>query len=164
MIIGVDVDQTVVDTLTEWNNYIKQISNNEFDIHTGDLVNYEEYWRSNTLYDGLTPVKDVINILTKLSKTHKIYFISKCYNEHIPSKENFLQRHFGFDYKFINIAEKWHIDVDIMIDDNEHILDNMECSGKFKIDLFNVKSNNHIITNWKNIPQLIKEIVNVRTK
>ena len=147
MRIGIDVDQTIVNSHIAWNYYILNVTDYKFNIFTADLSLYEDFWKDDKLYDEFTPVAYAVKSITKLSQDNEIIFISKCFDEHLESKKRFLKESFKFDYEFISIENKWEIPVDVMIDDNEYILDKMDCI-KLKIALFNVTSEKYLITEW----------------
>ncbi len=137
MVIGVDVDLTVVDTLTVWLNwYEKQTGHNVKEKVKGWNGNIEtlmhkhksplEFWKIEDLYENLEPIEHSVEILERLSKCgHEIIFVSSCFAEHYYSKEKFLEKHFPFKSGFISTKEKWHTDVDVMIDDFDKNLNEM---------------------------------------
>jgi 5'(3')-deoxyribonucleotidase len=136
-LIGVDVDLTVVDTLTPWikwyekltgHNIFKDISHKLYGIeelmkeHKDPL----EFWKSSTLYDNLIPIEGSVKTLECMSNKNDVVFISSCFPEHIKSKEYFLNRNFPFHKGFISTSQKEFIQCDYYIDDYSKYLRNMK--------------------------------------
>ena len=105
MIIGVDVDLTVVDTLTEWLNWYERETGHKIKSFEGLswninrlMVNHKDpmsFWRQGDLYDGLKPLKNSVEVLEKLSQNHQVVFVSHCEPEHEFSKRKFLDKYFS---------------------------------------------------------------------
>ena len=128
-IIGVDVDLTVVDVVTEWVKWYKDITGHELNEISRENNNIQDimtqhddpmkYWRKEDLYDNASPYPEAIKYLTKLSKDFDIIFISACLPEHETSKKHFLKRNFKFMKGFISTENKNFVRCDYFIDDNK---------------------------------------------
>ena len=108
--IGVDVDLTIVDTLTEWTEWWEAKTGKEFpwhkigsDFSINDALKEHmdadailEFWKQEDLYDNLEPIYGVFQTLSLLSTGYDIYFLSYCQPEHFESKKRFLDRYFPF--------------------------------------------------------------------
>lgn len=127
-IIAVDIDLTVVDTLTPWlewykkltgHNIIEEISNTEWNIDK--LMHYHnspmDFWKQANLYDELQPIPEAKRALDELSKDFDIIFVSSCYPEHIRSKEFFIKRNFPYYKAFIDAHYKGYTRCDFFVDD-----------------------------------------------
>ena len=135
MILGVDIDQTIVDSHSLWIEWlssqgirttIDEINNQKFDI------DIEDFWRDENLYDSLSLYDERISFyLESLSSKYDIVFISKCFPEHIQSKYNFLKRNFKFKFSFMETTLKYLIDCDVMIDDSNSVLDSFSNSKTY---------------------------------
>lgn len=144
MIIGVDVDNTVVDIGYQWFMYLL----NRYEIREERLTpelpyNISEaffipegcdpfaFWRDPSLYEGLTPIVGSVEALQALKEEgHQIFFISQMKGWHSKSKYYFLEKWFPFKDAVIMTKEKWAIRPDIMIDDNVIVLDSMPRTTK----------------------------------
>jgi len=136
-IIAVDVDLTVVDTLTSWVSWYRKLTGHDI---LDDLSSYQyriedimekhkdplEYWRKPDLYDELIPIKGSQYYLKQLSVDFDIIFVSHCFPEHITSKEYFLQRNFPFHKGFISTQHKEYIKCDYFIDDYSKYFDKVK--------------------------------------
>lgn len=157
-VIAVDVDLTVVDTLTPWlkwfkdrtgkdvlnedNNYslipeMTRLMNGDVSFHPLD------FWKQKDLYDFLKPLPDCVEVLKELHKRNwKIIFVSSCISEHIDSKIRFLDRYFrcGVNYEytpFISTHDKHYVRYDLLIDDKaEHYISGEDYNKKSQHILF----------------------------
>ena len=137
MILGVDVDLTVVDTLSGLMDYVSdllpnldarlelQTKINEFiklndtykDFHNlldeilakyGINATAKDYWRNPKLYDDLLPFPDAVEVLNWFNRNGtKIVFITSIIPEHYQSKINFILRYFPYTYDFITAQKKY---------------------------------------------------------
>lgn len=170
MVIGVDVDLTIVDSLTPWLEWYEFKTGHSLeldfkDIHDRSLnlselmIKHEsptDFWRTKNLYDSLELLSGVKEILTELMKEHEVIFISYCFPEHIDSKLSFLKRNFGTDIKFIDTKHKEYIYLDVFFDDNTSFIDRMIqknpktiCVQK-KTSINQISSNAHfVIDSWE---------------
>lgn len=130
MIIGIDIDSTIVDTITPWANW--------YTFHTGEKLNFSEnkniyelmtchsspldFWKQPNLYDNLTPYKKCVKVIKQLMEKHEVIFISYCFAGHLDSKVSFLKRNFGHNIKFIDTEHKEYIKLDVAIDDRGRYL------------------------------------------
>lgn len=143
MRIGVDVDLTVVDTAREWYNYLMTktslvLPSYDEQIASGVTIEYDyakiftdlsrdvclEYWRPEGIYDGLSPIKDSVEVLQdlKFSKGYDIVFVSTIKGNHHKSKYYFLKKNFPFMDGLIATKEKEYAKVDMLIDDRCSVL------------------------------------------
>lgn len=141
-IIAVDVDLTVVDSLTPWLEWFKKFTDKPVQnltrtynlvpemkaiLEADGLKNYLDplsYWRHTDLYDELYPVEGSIEALYRAKRDggHQIVFVSSCFPEHTQSKINFVDRFFPFNDGFVATHEKHFIAYDELIDDKlEHM-------------------------------------------
>ena len=130
--IGVDVDLTIVDTLTEWVEWWEEKTGKEFPWHKigsdfsindalkehMDATAVLDFWKKEDLYDDLEPIYGVFKTLSLLSTGYDIYFLSHCQPEHFESKKRFLDRYFPFHSGLINTSRKYQIECDIYFDDH----------------------------------------------
>jgi len=142
MIIGIDVDLTVVDSVTPWKEWYKKLTGHDIsdEIDTTDY-NLEKlmkmhndplaFWRKSDLYDNLEAYKDAVEYINVLKEEgHIILFVSSCMPEHEQSKRMFLQRNFNFD-GFISTHDKQYVDMDFFIDDYDK---NLNAVSNFRSD------------------------------
>ena len=131
--IVVDVDLTLVDTLTPWVEWWEFMTDSKFDwdnINKDYSINdqlktkmtreeYMEYWRKADLYDDLEPLPGAKETLKWYSAMGcEIYFVSKCEQGHVKSKQRFLDKHFPFHDGLINTKYKHMIEADIYFEDH----------------------------------------------
>lgn len=135
-IIAIDVDLTIVDTLTPWIKWF--INKTGIPFGKEDITQYyigslmkaktkdygidgfdpNDYWRIPDLYDYLSPLYDAYEVINSLIDDGlDIVFVSKCYPEHIDSKKDFLMAHFG-QVPFVSTSEKYMVRYDYFIDDH----------------------------------------------
>ena len=106
MIIGLDVDGVVVDTVTPF-------------LEQGEDL---EYWKNSTLYDNLKPHDEIYLVLDILENYGEVIFLTSSHCEHLFSKKKFLNYYFeGVDV--VNIKNKEFFPVDILIDDRDIVLE-----------------------------------------
>lgn len=107
--IGIDVDGVVVDTLTLY----KKTS--------PFLYDPLDFWRDETLYDNLEPMKGAVEKLETLSQYFNIVFVSRLKGNHHRSKVYFLKKHFPFMAGFVGTHEKYILNDSLlaMVDDLE---------------------------------------------
>lgn len=107
--IGIDVDGVVVDTLTLY----KKAS--------PFLDDPLDFWRDETLYDNLEPMKGAVEKLETLSQYFNIVFVSRLKGNHHRSKVYFLKKHFPFMAGFVGTHEKYILNDSLlaMVDDLE---------------------------------------------
>lgn len=146
MIIGVDVDNTVVDIGAHWQRYLCGRYEAKSEVFQSDeklpynlthAFNIPEgcdpfaFWRDPSLYEGLTPIEGSVEALRSLKEEgHQIFFISQMKGWHSKSKYYFIEKWFPFKDAVIMTKEKWAIRPDIMIDDNVIVLDSMPRTTK----------------------------------
>lgn len=145
MIVGVDVDNTVVDIGRYWDSYLYQRYELKSEYCDGYMMPYNiseayiipegcdpfAFWRDPSLYEGLTPNTGSVEALQTLKdEGHQIFFISQMKGWHSKSKYYFIEKWFPFKDAVIMTKEKWAIRPDIMIDDNVIVLDSMPRTTK----------------------------------
>lgn len=138
MLIAVDVDLTVVDTLTPWMHWLEEFTDEKVKNESGaynlepeireillragrDDVDPLEYWKNPCLYDYREPIPGAVENLKKFYQ-EDIVFVSSCFPEHTASKIRFLEKHFPFAAGFIATHDKHFVGYDVLIDDKlEHM-------------------------------------------
>lgn len=186
MKIGVDIDGTVCDTSTSlWFSYLYQryepiaekviemMAAGQYPYNVSELFVIPEgcdplaFWKDPNLYEGLTPIKGSVEYLKKLSdEGNEIIFISQGKGFHFKSKYYFVKKWFPFNNGVLLTKEKYHVNVDVMIDDSIHVLNSMPkdvTTIKFRDDTIQdeVMQDRHILVeDWKgvyNVYQGLKE-------
>ena len=130
MTVLIDVDLTLVDTLSPWLRWFKartgvelSPSSYNIEIEMREYMNNEDplnYWRGKDLYKDLMPYLLASDTISKLAEKNfdPVFVTWSPYPEQILSKEKWLTEHFGKDIPVIHTHHKEFIDADIMIDDN----------------------------------------------
>lgn len=151
MLIGIDVDLTLVDSGSAWWNWLEALygpaenvspPNNglmHYDLSkywpnrpTENIITPFAFWDSPHLYDFLKPEDGAIDVLKDLvSRGHKLAFISMCKKGHLASKVRFLKR-WTSDFMDLDDHSQGHgfyathfkgnIAVDVIIDDRYEYL------------------------------------------
>lgn len=129
-ILAIDVDLTVVDSLSFWKNWYTKITGHDLgevssennDVET--FMKYHddplEFWRKADLYDDMMPLTEATKYVKKLKELGlEIIFVSSCYPEHERSKRFFLQRNFPYMDGFISTSDKNYVKCDYFVDDYE---------------------------------------------
>lgn len=129
MIIGVDVDLTVVDSLNPWITWYRDLTGHDITEEISSVNNDLQdlmkrhsdplaFWKKPDLYDKLEPFEEAITVLRNLHEQgHTIIFVSTCFPEHENSKRMFIQRNFPFSSGFISTGDKQFVKMDVFIDD-----------------------------------------------
>jgi hypothetical protein len=141
-IIAIDVDLTVVDSLSHWINWFKEETGDVgFTVPAGmshDLgdamrsspyakaingFNPMRYWGMDGIYDEMEPLPNAVEAISAIRElgNKKIVFVSHCFPGHEESKKRFLKKHFKHD-GFISTPDKWAVNYEIIIDDNPDVL------------------------------------------
>lgn len=134
MIIGVDVDLTVVEMMDPWTEWYERKTGEKLMSYEGktwhieDLMvhhrNPMEFWINPELYDDKSPIPGSVETLKELhDQGHKIVFVSHCMPEHEDSKRYFIKRHFPFHDAFVSTGDKGYVKCDVFIDDADKYLD-----------------------------------------
>ena len=168
-VIGIDVDLTIVDTLTPWLEWYKEKTGEKINI---DDIEYNvekimekcdnplKFWKREDLYDNLQPIEEAKKYIDILSNHFDIVFISSTFGEHYKSKERFIERHFPYA-DFIATHTKKYIDVDYFIDDHKKYIDEVYEYAKSrgrKVFCYRLKTMlNKSGLEWKEIFEDIKE-------
>ena len=150
-VIGVDVDLTVCDVVTDWIKWYKDLTGHDIsdDISTtnNDLEKVMHkhsdplsFWKKPDLYDKTQAFPDAVKVLTGLyNDGYDIIFISSCFPEHETSKRMFCQRSFPFMAGFISTSDKQFINMDYFIDDySKYLTKVFEYNSKVKC--YHIKS------------------------
>ena len=131
--IVVDVDLTLVDTLTPWVEWWEFMTDSKFDwtkvgpdFSINDQLKtkmtrkeYMVWWNRADLYDELKPHEGSRQLLRWYSALgYEIFFVSKCEPGHFQSKVRFLSKYFPFHSGLINTAAKHSIEADIYFEDH----------------------------------------------
>lgn len=147
MIIGVDVDLTVVNSDRLWFDWCNSKCRNQLNYeslvaeggtipyHFGELFGFVnpgtalDFWNEESIYDELEPIPGAVEALEIISKTHEIVFVSKLMGNHFESKKQFLETHFPFMAGFIGTDQKHFARVDMLIDDRVDHLNKVQRVG-----------------------------------
>ena len=130
--IVVDVDLTLVDTLSVWVAWWEKKTESKFpwekigpDFSINNALQTKmsrdmttKFWEQCDLYDNLEPLPGSIQTLKWLSAKYEIFFVSHCHPKHLNSKRKFLDKFFPFHDGLINTQHKYAIDADIYFDDH----------------------------------------------
>ena len=130
--IAVDVDLTLVDSLTPWTKWWEEKTGATFpwdkigpELSINDALQLEmpreetvKYWLQDDLYDNLKPHAGSIQTLKFLSFKYDVFFVSHCQDEHLDSKLRFLDKFFPFHSGLINTQNKAGIEADMYFDDH----------------------------------------------
>ena len=168
--IAVDVDLTVVDTLTSWIYWFEKVTGATFDwsdlhrrapkkIMEDNMEDPLRYWNKTDIYDTLIPEDDCIETLKRLSTEYNIIFVTKSTSGHMYSKEAFLERNFPFHSGIVHTGNKELIDADYFIDDfDQYVQKIIEGRPQSKILFKRTKANMHqtvansvSVCNWRDI-------------
>lgn len=137
-VIAIDIDNTVVDTGHLWNHWLSS----RFKLISGRPISKQPYnltelftlpedtdgfdfWRDPNLYNGLNPIEHSVEVLTKLSETYDIIFVSQAKGWHHKSKFKFIEKWFPFNKGLILTKEKNYVKCDYFIDDSLTQINNM---------------------------------------
>ena len=153
--VGIDIDDTIVESQPRWEKHMGEQPENTID----------DFFRQPDVYDNINIDSAIITHIKELSEICNIVFISACFDEHITSKKNMLERAFSsIQYDFINSRTKFEVPVDYMIDDREKVLDNMPVHVMcLKAKLPGVTSEKYKVLSWDKIYETIKKDINART-
>ncbi|ACV50041.1 conserved hypothetical protein [Delftia phage PhiW-14] len=143
--IAIDVDLTVVDSLTPWIEWLNSEAHKagiqeRFQLKSGPCfdvghemiewakqhhlpISMYKYWQQPSLYDSMVPLDPMLpSLIHKWWMSDKdIVFVSHCFPEHTASKRRMLERLFGgTEHAFIAADSnvKCFVDYDVLIDDS----------------------------------------------
>jgi len=175
-IIAIDVDLTVVDTVSPWKDWyhkltghdIGEISSENNDLET--LMKRHDdplkFWRDPKLYDDLMALEPALYFIEKIHDLGvKVVFVSACMPEHESSKKFFLRRNFPYMEGFISTADKRFVKCDYFVDDYRRYCDEMYEEG---VNVFQIKtslnspSDKYPYCTWDVIYEMIKEDLGVK--
>ncbi len=131
--IMVDVDMTLVDTVSGWLRWFEIRSGVTIDPTRYHLEKLMEghinedplnYWRQKDMYETLSPYdKSVSTIRRLVDAGFDLVFVTwSPYNGQIRAKDKWLAEHYGADIPVVHTDLKHYVDCDIMIDDNEWMI------------------------------------------
>lgn len=181
----VDVDLTVVDSVTPWLNWLNAKTGKNF---TAEDLGYDydlgkhftqhwpsycterpiSWWRYEGIYDALQPYKGAVEVLRQISHTHQIVFVSHCKGRHMKSKVAFLKRHFPFMSGFLATKQKHFVASmdpkrDIVIDDRNEHLNKFQHRHVIPIKMYTpwtqteqLRMPVHIVYDWEQVLSLYK--------
>ena len=66
-----------------------------------------------------------MDVLHDLSKSHEIFFVTKCTDGHYDSKVKFLNKYFPFNDGIINSPHKHLIEADLFVEDHTEYVENI---------------------------------------
>lgn len=165
MLIGVDVDQTIVPSCTLWeewllHEYYIDIKNDHY-TKPFEKDEYLIWWKDKYLYDYMLPFSFARKYINLLAKEHTIYFITKCFDEHIESKMRFCNKYFNGDRFFntgFNKADAFDSVLDYMIDDRPSILREFKNTKCFRINTtVEPETDEFPLVSWEQIYKEIKK-------
>jgi 5'(3')-deoxyribonucleotidase len=170
-ILAVDVDLTVVDTVTPWKQWYTKLTGHdlgEISSENNDLENMMKrhadplvFWKDPKLYDELPPIPEAVEYLGKLNELGiDIIFVSACFPEHEQSKRMFVDRSFPYNKGFISTADKSYVRCDYFVDDYKKYCKQMgELAIVFHIKTeLNSPSEEFPYVTWKEIYEMIKDM------
>jgi hypothetical protein len=152
----VDIDLTVVDSVTGPNGWLAWLNAMTNRTDTADDLNWDynigkfykedlaklkidpmDWWRYPGIYDWMQPLPGAVEVIQKMyNRGYEIVFVSHCKGQHSKSKHNFLRRFITAPYSFIATKEKCKVNSgtgnDVFIDDRNEYLNMSKASVKFK--------------------------------
>ena len=166
MLIGIDFDNSLVPSCTLWEEWMF----NEFGIDLkGEHFNeskysddkYLDWWKNPNLYDSMTPYPEAVKYVNKLSEDgHKIWIVTKCFDEHIDSKMRFCDKYFNID-RFLNTSFKKADSLDgvlnLMIDDRSVILEEFKITKCFQLNTTVEEPGKFELLSWEQIYERIRK-------
>jgi len=171
-IIAIDVDLTVVDTVTPWKEWYTKLTGHDLGEITSENNDLEtlmknhtdplKFWRNPELYDEMTAYPEAIEFIGKIHDLGiDVVFVSACMSEHEDSKRFFLRRNFPYMKGFISTGDKLFVRCDYFVDDYKKYCRQMNGIGgvkvfHFKSDL-NSPSDEFPYVNWEEIYENIRE-------
>ena len=171
IVIAVDVDLTVVDSVTPWKAWYTKLTGHDLGEVTSENNNLEEmmknhndpmqFWRQPDLYDNLQPIKEAVRALKKLHNMgYKIIFVSACQPEHEVSKRMFLGRNFPYHDGFISTGDKKHVACDYFIDDYKKYCRQQNDRAtvfQIKTELNSSSNGEFAYVDWEEIVEIMEE-------
>lgn len=158
MKIVVDIDGTVVDSVSPWINQLVRPDQVSGLMMVGGTLNHElvaltgktyadvtQYWKDID-YTKLPLIDGCLETLRTLHKQgNEIFFLTSCLREHIQSKFDFVDMHFPFASDLMISSRKDLVKADCMVEDNLTVLSSMKdveipviftgVSGRFQPEL-----------------------------
>jgi len=149
-VIAVDCDLTIAQSDVAWWDWMNSVcgTNIPFPSKTECILSYDlsdyfeafnyhkrdlySFWRSETAYDGVKPMKGAVEALQELSDSgFEIVVVSTVKGNHHKNKWQFLERNFPFIDGYIATKEKKYVRCDYFIDDRHDVLNRIQ--GPIKI-------------------------------
>lgn len=162
-LIGIDVDQCIVPTCWQWANWVEKRYGKVVKHYSKKYDNekYMIWWKDKYLYDCIYPFPDAIKFINKLAEEHQIWFITKCFDEHIESKKRFCDKYFKYNRFFnssFNKGECFDGVLHYMIDDRPSILDTFKKTKTYRINYSVEPSDDkYLLMSWKEIYEEINK-------
>lgn len=174
MTIGIDLDDTLIETTKTGNKYLKKFITDKSISDYHDLSK-DEYLKFYSLYlydiQKNAPLKkDALKVLNYLhSKNIRIVFITARgtlgFSNSIPITLEYLKKHLVIYDKIIfkknhksAAARKEH--VDLFIDDKEKVLDEVRKVGIKTLRFTEEKLSNHdIVSSWREVKRYIDKLI-----
>jgi len=159
MIIGIDVDNTIVPSCDLWGEWMHKTHglNMYNDNHYDNDYASEKFlcwWKDKYLYDHMEPYEDAEKYINLLAKDHKIWFLTKCFDEHMQSKIRFCNKFFKYDRFFntgFNKADAFDDVIHYMIDDRPSILEGFSKAKCYRIKYTVEPQELDVLYSWKEI-------------
>ena len=149
MIIGIDVDLTIVDPIWcegGWFHHLvqnshsydkvtleKDFNNKQVNYNTCEYFDLKDnfcpydFWRSKNLYDNIKPYDDAITYINRLiDDGYDVIFVSQIKGDHLKSKTNMLKKYFPNAKGYIYTKEKHFVHTDVMIDDRNKVMNKLQ--------------------------------------
>ena len=177
MRICIDFDHVLVETSKailktyndKFNDNIEYNEEHQWDL-TGLVPDEYRKWildsfdNSEQIYRNMKPIKDAVEILSELSKEHRLVIVTQHSGIGMFYKEKVIKELFPFcDIAFISGANKSVTCGDIFIDDRPECLDSVKGNYKyiwcFGIYNWNKTWNGVRVNIWKEIKNKINEIM-----
>ncbi len=169
-VIAVDVDLTVVDTLASWIEWYEFSTGLDFPwdriseksvnkLMAEHMFSPLNYWQKEDLYDDLQPIRGSVEVLEKMTQTHRIVFVTKSTAGHLYSKAAFLNRNFPFHSGIVNTSDKGLVEAEVFIEDYVDYVEKIKLQRPNADILFmRTKANEHLevngvtdVFNWREI-------------
>ena len=160
--IGIDVDETIVDTKSVWKQWC--LDNYGIDLkYTKEITDPKllEFWKQPDLYKELEPIPEAKETIDFLYNSYEIIFLSHCFPEHLESKIDFLSK---FKYhQFIDTFDKYKVPLDYIIDDRDIFFEPIKQQNLstvcilLKTEYLDRNIADYKFSNWNEIKQFFKK-------
>jgi 5'(3')-deoxyribonucleotidase len=153
VIIGIDVDLTVVDTLEPWIRWFYYKTGSHFpeELIKGDGDGLDDimrkympkdmdpflYWEQADLYADLKPIPVASEFIERvIDDGHSVVFVTLSAHGHYGSKERFLRKFFPRNSGIVHTADKHLVCMDMFIDDNIKMVQKVNSLSKYPVKTF----------------------------